>query len=76
MEKKLSEMILNHSFFGILDQGEGILEVYEGSQDDGAYKQGVEVIANMEMVVDNLFERVRSLNNGTSSVAPVAASTA
>jgi 26S proteasome regulatory subunit N6 len=54
-------MILNHKFYGILDQGRGVLEVYEGSQDDVAYSKAYEVISNMEAVVDNLFDRVKGL---------------
>lgn len=54
-------MILDHRFFGILDQGRGILEVYEGTNDDISYLKSAEVIANMDNVVDNLFDRVRAL---------------
>ena len=61
VERKLSQMILDHRFYGILDQGRGILEVYEGTSDDIAYSKSAEVIANMDNVVDNLFDRVRTL---------------
>ena len=54
-------MILDHRFFGILDQGRGILEVYDGTSDDIAYSKSAEVIANIDSVVDNLFDRVRTL---------------
>jgi 26S proteasome regulatory subunit N6 len=72
VEKKLSQMILNHRFFGILDQGKGILEVYEGTHDDSAYSKGSEVIANMEDVVDNLFDRVRSLTSVPAVIKAIA----
>ena len=73
MERKLSQMILNHSFYGILDQGRGILEVYESSQDDVAYTKAYEVIGNMDLVVENLFDRVRGLATLSNATAAVAA---
>jgi len=61
VEKKLSQMILDGKFYGILDQGKGQLIVYEESQKDQAMEKGLQVIANMDNVVSSLFERSRAL---------------
>jgi len=61
VEKKLSQMILDGKFQGILDQGKGQLVVYEESEKDYAMEKGLEVIANMDTVVSSLFERSKAL---------------
>ena len=61
MERKLSQMILDHQFYGILDQGKGHLIIYEGSKEDKAFTQGLEVINNMGSVVDALFSRAKAI---------------
>lgn len=58
VEAKLSQMILDEKFRGILDQGAGHLIVYEdetGNTD--AYKAGLDVISSMGKVVDTLSRR-------------------
>ena len=57
VEKKISQMILDGKFQGILDQGKGHLIVYEDSEKDMAMEKGLEVIANMDNIVSSLFER-------------------
>lgn len=61
VEKKLSQMILDGKFVGILDQGKGQLVVYEETEKDKALEKGLQVIANMDMVVSSLFERSKAL---------------
>jgi len=61
VERKLSQMILDGKFQGILDQGKGQLVVYEESEKDGAMEKGLQVIANMDSVVTSLFERSKAL---------------
>lgn len=58
---KLSQMILDRKFFGILDQGRGHLIVYETADEDTNFTKGVEVIGNMENVVEALFGRTKVL---------------
>ena len=61
VERKLSQMILDGKFKGILDQGKGQLIVYEESEKDMAMEKGLEVIANMDEVVTSLFNRSQAL---------------
>ncbi|EEC46700.1 regulatory proteasome non-atpase subunit 6, partial [Phaeodactylum tricornutum CCAP 1055/1] len=61
VERKLSQMILDGKFLGILDQGKGQLVVYEESDPDEAMEKGLQVIANMDQVVTSLFERSKAL---------------
>lgn len=61
VERKLSQMILDGKFQGILDQGKGHLIVYEESEKDLAMEKGLQVIANIDTVVTSLFERSKEL---------------
>lgn len=61
VERKLSQMILDGKFQGILDQGQGQLVVYEEMEKDNAMEKGLDVIANMDNVVTSLFERSKAL---------------
>lgn len=63
VEKKLSQMILDGKFQGILDQGKGQLIVYEEGSADKAMEKGLGVIGNMDKVVTSLFSRSKALRN-------------
>lgn len=58
--QKLSQMILDHKFFGILDQGKGHLIIYETSKEDFNFAKGTEIINNLGQVVDALFGRTKT----------------
>jgi 26S proteasome regulatory subunit N6 len=57
VETKLSQMILDGKFEGILDQGKGCLIVYDAVEKNTVYKVTLETIANMDRVVDNLMAK-------------------
>ncbi|GAB9463042.1 26S proteasome regulatory subunit n6 [Globisporangium polare] len=62
IELKLSQMILDHKFHGILDQGKGQLIVYESALEDKTYTSGLGVIENVGNIVDSLFRRADKLH--------------
>ncbi|KAJ1552910.1 26S proteasome regulatory subunit rpn6, partial [Cladochytrium tenue] len=57
VEAKLSQMILDHVFHGILDQGAGCLVVFEEPIHDKTYDDTLETIKNMNAVVESLYEK-------------------
>lgn len=65
MERKLSQMVLDHTFAGILDQGKGELIVYDDTVENTSYVRGVDIIANVGSVVDALTGRATKLSKGS-----------
>ncbi|KAI9098179.1 PCI domain-containing protein [Phlyctochytrium arcticum] len=61
VETKLSQMILDEVFRGILDQGAGCLEVFEDQEVDKTYEATLETIKNMGNVVESLYEKAAHL---------------
>ena len=57
VERKLSQMILDDKFQGILDQGKGQLIVHEAAPEDTIMDKGLVIIGNMEKVVEILTAR-------------------
>jgi 26S proteasome regulatory subunit N6 len=62
VEKKLSQMILDKKFHGILDQGEGVLIVFEEAPVDKIYETALETIHSMGKVVDTLYQKAKKLS--------------
>uniref|UniRef100_A0A1A9WHX5 PCI domain-containing protein n=1 Tax=Glossina brevipalpis TaxID=37001 RepID=A0A1A9WHX5_9MUSC len=62
VEKKLSQMILDKKFSGILDQGEGVLIVFEETHTDKTYDRVLETIQSMGKVVDTLYQKAKKLS--------------
>ncbi|CAH1404397.1 unnamed protein product [Nezara viridula] len=62
VEKKLSQMILDKKFNGILDQGEGVLIVFEDAIVEKTYEMALEVINSMGKVVDTLYQKAKKLS--------------
>lgn len=61
VEKKLSQMILDKKFDGILSQGEGALILFDESKADKTYETTLEVISSMSEVVDGLYQKAKQL---------------
>ncbi|EGW35511.1 uncharacterized protein SPAPADRAFT_132292 [Spathaspora passalidarum NRRL Y-27907] len=62
VEGKLSQMILDKVFYGVLDQGNGWLIVYDEPRKDASYEASLDLIKNLSSVVDLLYEKASSLN--------------
>lgn len=62
VEKKLSQMILDKKFSGILDQGEDVLIVFEETPVDKTYDKALETITHMGKVVDTLYVKAKKLS--------------
>ncbi|GAA5983039.1 hypothetical protein JCM11641_004699 [Rhodosporidiobolus odoratus] len=60
VENKLSQMILDKVFHGILDQGAGCLIVFDEPEVDKTYTTTLETISQVSQVVDQLFQRTRT----------------
>lgn len=61
IEQKLSQMILDKKFAGILDQGTGELVVFEDQVADTTYQASLDVLTDMSNVTDSLFRRTGAL---------------
>jgi len=61
VERKLSQMILDSKLTGILDQGAGVLIVWEPVAKDTTYQHALDTIKAMEKVVDVLYQKAKKL---------------
>lgn len=61
IEGKLSQMILDKVFFGVLDQGNGWLYIYDSPHQDATYDCALELIGQLDTVVDQLYEKASVL---------------
>lgn len=62
VEKKLSQMILDKKFQGILDQGAGCLIIFDDPPISEVYPTALETIHSLSQVVDTLYEKAHSLS--------------
>jgi len=62
VEKKLSQMILDSKFHGILDQGNGLLILFPDPPQEKTYQATLDTIDNIGIVVDTLYQRTQKLN--------------
>ncbi|KAF8964888.1 hypothetical protein BDZ97DRAFT_2074971 [Flammula alnicola] len=57
VEAKLSQMILDKVFYGVLDQGRGCLIVYDQPEADNTYGAAIETLAQVSKVVESLYAK-------------------
>ncbi|KAN0061766.1 26S proteasome regulatory subunit rpn6 [Thecaphora frezii] len=62
VELKLSQMILDKVFHGILDQGAGCLVVYDEPQEDKIYEVTLETLKHVGNVIDSLYKKANKLS--------------
>ncbi|KAG0747883.1 hypothetical protein G6F57_004971 [Rhizopus arrhizus] len=62
VEAKLSQMILDKKFHGILDQGAGCLIVFDESEQDKTYESAVETLKQVDKVVSSLYQKAAKLS--------------
>lgn len=55
VERKLSQMILDRVIIGVLDQGSGIISIYDESQKDQSYEAALNTIEKLSSVVEVLY---------------------
>lgn len=61
VEGKLSQMILDKVFHGVLDQGNGWLIIYDQPRKDASYEAALDLVKNMSSVVDLLYDKASAL---------------
>jgi len=57
VEAKLSQMILDKVFHGVLDQGRGCLLVYDKPESDNTYGAAIDTLEQVAKVVDSLYAK-------------------
>ncbi|GMM32450.1 proteasome regulatory particle lid subunit [Martiniozyma asiatica (nom. inval.)] len=62
IESKLSNMILDKVFYGVLDQGNGWLIIYDEPKRDETYDLALDVVKHMSDAVDALYEKAGELD--------------
>jgi len=62
VERKLSQMILDQKLPGILDQGAGILVIFDEKSTNKTYENTLEIVNKMGGVVDALYNKVKKLS--------------
>ncbi|KAI7685351.1 26S proteasome non-ATPase regulatory subunit 11 [Sarcoptes scabiei] len=61
IEKKLSQMILDKKFSGILNQFEGVLIIFDNQPTDKTFTAALETIHSISKVVDSLYLKAKRL---------------
>jgi len=62
LKKKLSQMILDKKFTGILDQGSANIRCFDDPPSDTQYQDALVIIQNMSTVVDTIFQKTKKLS--------------
>ncbi|KAJ2799549.1 26S proteasome regulatory subunit rpn6 [Coemansia guatemalensis] len=61
VENKLSQMILDKVFFGVLDQGNGCLVIFPEPKHDQIYETTLDTIKSLSNVVESLYVKAATL---------------
>ncbi|SAM07051.1 hypothetical protein [Absidia glauca] len=61
VEQKLSQMILNKAFHGILDQGAGCLIIFDEPEEDKTYETAIDTLKQVDKVVSSLYQKARQV---------------
>ncbi|KAJ2445305.1 26S proteasome regulatory subunit rpn6 [Coemansia sp. RSA 2424] len=61
VENKLSQMILDKVFYGILDQGNGSLVIFPEPKHDSTYETTLDTIKSLSNVVESLYTKAATL---------------
>merc|ERR1711874_214119 len=61
VEKKLSQMILDKKFLGILDQETGVLVIFTSESRDKTFDDVIDAVSAMNAVVDRLYQSAKKL---------------
>lgn len=61
VEGKLSQMILDKVFYGVLDQGNGWLYIFDTPHQDATYDSALSLVSQLNNVVDQLFDKASVL---------------
>ncbi|ORX50531.1 PCI-domain-containing protein, partial [Hesseltinella vesiculosa] len=62
VEQKLSQMILDKTFHGILDQGAGCLIIFDEPKEDETYGTAIETLKQVDKVVSSLYQKASNLS--------------
>merc|ERR1712087_630694 len=62
IQSKLSQMILDKKFNGILDQGTGSIIVFDEEPQNTIYKNAIQSIQQLDTAVDKLFDKAKLLD--------------
>jgi len=63
VEAKLSQMILDRKFHGILDQGAGCLVAFDEEHKERTYDAALETMRTMGAVVDSLYLKAHKITS-------------
>ena len=61
IEKKISQMILDNVLFGVIDEGNGCLELYEIEQKNVTFENLLGTVQQADLVLDALFEKSKKI---------------